>query len=90
MSSKKLKLYEKAYKKCIRSCNMNDKKCKNKCKSPLLSFNFKLKSPKRSRSKKLNPYQKFVKKEYPKHKNLDNTEIFKVIADKWNKKNNKK
>ena len=88
MSSKKLKLYEKAYKKCISSCNMNDKKCKNKCKS-LLSFNFKLKSPKRSRSKKLNPYQKFVKKEYPKHKNLDNTEIFKVIADKWNKKNNK-
>jgi hypothetical protein len=51
-----------------------------------LKLNLKLKSPKKSPSKKLNAYQKFVKKEYPKHKNLDRKDIFKAIAEKWNDK----
>jgi len=88
MSSNKLKMYEKAYKKCIKECNMKSNDCKTKCRSPFLKLNLKLKSPKKSPSKKLNAYQKFVKKEYPKHKNLDRTEIFKVIAEKWNEKKN--
>jgi hypothetical protein len=90
MSSNKLKMYEKAYKKCIKECNMKSNDCKTKCRSPFLKLNLKLKSPKKSPkkspAKKLNAYQKFVKKEYPKHKNLDRTEIFKVIAEKWNEK----
>ena len=88
MSSNKLKMYEKAYKKCIKECNMKSNDCKTKCRSPFLKLNLKLKSPKKSPAKKLNAYQKFVKKEYPKHKNLDRTEIFKVIAEKWNEKKN--
>lgn len=92
MSSNKLKMYEKAYKKCIKDCDMKSSDCKTKCKSPFLKLNLKLKSPKKSHdgkspTKKLNPYQKFVKKEYPKYKNLQNSEIFKVIAEKWNEKN---
>ncbi len=87
MSSKKLKMYAKAYKKCLRSCKLSKSKCKSKCKSPLLSLNLKLKKSKRrssSRSKRpLNAYQKFVKKEYPKHKHLDRTERFKAISLKW-------
>lgn len=87
MSSNKLKMYEKAYNKCIKDCDMKSGNCKTKCKSPFLKLNLKLKkSPKKSPSKKLNPYQKFVKKEYPKHKNLERREIFKVIAEKWNEK----
>jgi len=84
MSSNKLKMYEKAYKKYIKDCDMKN----SDCKSPFLKLNLKLKSPKKSPSKKLNAYQKFVKKEYPKHKNLDKKDIFKVIAEKWNDKKN--
>jgi hypothetical protein len=84
MSSPKLKMYEKAYKKCIANCDMKNNDCKTKCRSPFLKLDLKLK--KKSPKKKLNAYQKFVKKEYPKHKNLDKKEIFKVIAEKWNDK----
>ena len=86
MSSNKLKMYEKAYNKCIKDCDMKSGNCKTKCKSPFLKLNLKLKSPKKSPSQKLNAYQKFVKKEYPKHKNLDRKDIFKAIAEKWNDK----
>lgn len=90
MSSNKLKMYEKAYKKCIDNCDMKNNDCKSKCRSPFLKLNLKLKShkksPKKSPKKKLNAYQKFVKKEYPNHKNLEKNEIFKVIAEKWNDK----
>ena len=84
MSSKKMKMYEKAYKKCIKSCKMN-KKCRSKCKSPLLNMNLVLKSKSKRKSKKrsLNSYQKFVKIEYPKHKHLERSEIFSAIAKKW-------
>jgi hypothetical protein len=86
MSSTKLKMYEKAYKKCIKDCDMKNGDCKTKCKSPFLKLNLKLKSHKKSPHKKLNAYQKFVKKEYSKHKNLERTEIFKAIAEKWHEK----
>jgi len=76
---RKLKMYEKAYKKCLRSCKKS--RCKTKCKSPFLDMDLKFKK------KSLNPYQKFVKKEYPKYKNknIHKNEIFKLIAEKWNK-----
>lgn len=88
-AEKRLKLYEKAYKKCIRSCKM--KKKKSCCKSPFLKMNldFSKKSKSKSKSKrKLNAYQKFVKKEYPKlkEKGLDRQDIFKAIAKEWKKK----
>lgn len=95
----KLKMYKKAYMKCIKSCSKfndeNDGGKKNCCRSPFLKFNFSLKksvSKKKSKSpKKLNEYQKFVKNEYKKYQNtgLSNTLIMKEIALSWkNKKQN--
>lgn len=76
----KLKMYEKAYKKCLRSCKKS--RCRSKCKSPFLDMGLKF------NKKSLNPYQKYVKKEYPKYKkkNIERNEIFKLIAQKWNSK----
>lgn len=83
--SKKLKMYEKAYKKCIRSCSLRDKKCRSKCKSKFLNMDFKIS---KSSKRKLGKYQLFVKKQYPKYKHLpDKTEIFKIIAKEWKKLN---
>ena len=87
-SVEKMKKYNKAYKKCISNCELlHLSNCKKTCN--LLNFKLKMKSPSPSRkkrsNKRLNSYQKFVKKEYHKYTHLNNKDRIKALAEEWRK-----